>query len=183
MKRKILVGLGVVLLIAIGYIGFTLLTTRSHSPSQTAEISNGDLNIKVVYCQPYKKGRMIFGTKEDGALQPFGEYWRLGANEATEITISKAINFAGSPLPAGTYRMYAVPGATTWKVGLNSELGKWGAMEPDYTKDVLKVEVPAGNAPSETEQFTINLTKSDDGVNMDFVWDKTSVRVPITPAE
>ena len=63
---------------------------------------------------------------------------------------------------------------------MNSELGKWGYFEPDHTKDILQVEVPVGAAPSETEQFTINLSNDSTTVNMDLVWDKTLVRVPIT---
>jgi len=180
MKKKIYIGLGIILVATIGFVGYIAFTTRAHSPSKTTEFSYEGLDIKVVYCQPYKKGRLIFGEEKDGALQPYGKYWRLGANEATEITFSKDINFAGNPVGAGTYRMYAVPGAATWQVTLNSELGKWGAMEADHALDVLKVDVPAGTAPSETEQFTINFGSDTTGIKMDFVWDKTLVSVPIT---
>jgi hypothetical protein len=77
--------------------------------------------------------------------------------------------------------MYAVPGANSFQVSLNSELGVFlGVMEPDYTKDVLKVDVPVVQSPTETEQFTINFASDSTGVNMDFVWDKIIVRVPIT---
>jgi hypothetical protein len=55
-----------------------------------------------------------------------------------------------------------------------------GAREPDYTKDVIKVDVPVMESPTETEQFIINFASDSTGVNMDFVWDKIIVRVPIT---
>jgi len=181
MKKKIFIGVGIAVLLFAAYVGYTLVTTRSHSPSRTTAFSHEGLDIKVVYCQPYKKGRLIFGEQEAGALQPFGKYWRLGANESTEITFSKDVNFAGKLLKAGTYRMYAVPGKDSWQVGLNSELGQWGAMEPNYALDVLKVEVPAGSA-SETEQFTINFSADNDEVLMDFVWDTTKITIPIAPA-
>jgi hypothetical protein len=78
--------------------------------------------------------------------------------------------------------MYAIPGATTWQVALNSELGVYFAInEPNYALDVLRVEVPVGTAPAETEQFVINFSNDSTTINMDFVWDKTLVRVPITP--
>ena len=114
-------------------------------------------------------------------MVPFGKYWRLGANDATEITIGKKVSFAGKPVEAGKYRMYAIPGPKTWQVVLNSELGKWGAFEADHAKDVLTVEVPADAAPAETEQFTISLTGQPPGAQLDFVWDKTAVHVPIAP--
>ena len=179
MKKKIYIGLGIVLFAVIAIAGYIALTTRSHSPSKTTEFSYQGLDVKVVYCQPSKKGRLIFGEEKDGPLLPYGKYWRLGANEATEITFSKNINFAGQALNAGTYRMYAVPGASSWQVVLNSELGKWGAMEADHALDVLKVEVPVGTAPSETEQFTINFNSGASEATMEFVWDKTLVSIPI----
>src|SRR5271154_1433998 len=116
MKKKILIGVAVVvvILVAVGLYGALVINKRS--PEKTASFSYSGLDIKVVYCQPYKKGRLIFGDAKDNALQPYGKYWRLGANAATQITLSKDINFAGKPIGAGTYRMYTVPGPTTWQV-------------------------------------------------------------------
>src|SRR6267378_8507625 len=100
---------------------------------------------------------VIFGEEKDKALQPYGKYWRLGANAATEITFSKNVNFAGKPVNAGSYRMYAVPGPSSFQVSLNSELGIYFAIrEPNYSLDVLKVDAPVTAAPNETEQLTIN---------------------------
>jgi Protein of unknown function (DUF2911) len=180
MKKKIFIGLGILLVAVIGLAGYVALTTRSHSPSKTTTFSYEGLDMKVVYCQPFKKGRLIFGEEKDGALQPYGKYWRLGANEATEITFSKNVNFAGKPVNAGTYVMYAVPGASSFEVSLNSEVGRWGAIEVDHSLDIVKVEVPAETVPSETEQFTINFGSDADGATIDFLWDKTMVTVPIT---
>jgi hypothetical protein len=179
MLKKILIGVGVVLLAIIGFFVYSNLFPKS--PPTTTAFSDGGLDIKVSYSRPYKKGRLIFGEEKDEALQPYGKYWRLGANAATEITFNKNINFAGKPINAGSYRMYAVPGANSFQVCLNSETGVFiAASEPDYSKDVLKVEVPVMQAQAETEQFTINFAADSTGVNMDFVWDKIIVRVPIT---
>lgn len=180
MTKKILFGLGALLVIFIVFIAYQMITTRSHSPVETVEASNGDLVVEVTYCKPYKKERLIFGPESEGALVPWGKYWRLGANDATEITFSAAVNFAGEAVPAGSYRMYAVPSENTWEVSLNSELGEFGYFEPDYSKDVLKVDVPVGAASQETEQFTIELNEMANGVQMSFIWDKTKVEVPIT---
>jgi hypothetical protein len=181
MKKKIFIGLGALLVFLIGFVLYGALVVAKRSPQKTTEFSDRGLDIKVVYCQPFKKGRTIFGEAKDGALQPYGKYWRLGANAATEITFSKNINFAGKPINAGSYRMYAVPGPNSFQVSLNSELGVYFAIrEPNYSLDVLKVEVPVGVAPNETEQFTINFASDSVGVNMNFVWDKIQVTVPIT---
>jgi hypothetical protein len=179
MKQKILIGLGIVFIAFLGYSTYVYFSPPK-SPPQITNYSFAGLDLKVTYSRPYKKGRVIFGSKEDGALLPNGKYWRLGANDATEITFSRDVNFAGMPVKAETYRMYAVPNATSWQISLNSEKGKFGYFEPDYSKDVVKVDIPLQAAPSETEQFTINFSSDSTGVMMDFLWDKALVRVPIT---
>lgn len=180
MKKKIFISIAAIVIIFVGWSLYGLFIAEPASPLATVEGSYDGVDIKVVYSRPYKKNRIIFGEETEGALQPYGQYWRLGANAATEITFSKNVNFAGKPVDAGTYRMYAVPGATEWEVSLNSELGVFfGVAEPDYNLDVAKVKVPAQNAP-ETEQFTISFASDSTGTNMNFNWDKTLVVIPIT---
>lgn len=176
MKRKIIIGVAAAIVLLAAYF----FTRPVKSPAKTDSFSAQGLDIKVSYSQPSKRGRLIFGEEKDGALQPYGTYWRLGANAATEITFSKNILFAGQPVSAGSYRMYAVPGPASFQISLNSELGVkfTAASEPDYTKDILKVDVPVETVP-EVETFVINFASDSSGVNMDLVWDKTRVRVPI----
>ena len=54
------------------------------SPAAFATLRYKDTYIKITYCQPQKRGREIFG-----GLVPYGQVWRTGANEATEITLTK----------------------------------------------------------------------------------------------
>ena len=76
--------------------------------------------------------------------------------------------------------MYAVPNADSWQISLNSELGKFGYFEPNYALDVVKIEAPVSQAPNETEQLTITFEPDSAGVDMNIVWDRTLVQVPIT---
>lgn len=179
MKKMLLFGLGAILLLFAAFIGYTVLVGNKRSPRDTAELNQGGLAVKVVYCRPYKKGRLIFGDKAAGALVPYDTYWRLGANAATTITFGQKVLFAGKPIDAGTYRMYAIPGASAWKVVLNSEPDRWGARAPSHDKDVLTVEVPVTVAPSSSEQFTILLSAAPGGASLDLTWDTTLVRVPL----
>lgn len=166
-------------MVVVAAVGVRLYLGTKVSPPATAELSQGNLDAKVTYCRPYKKGRLIFGEKAAGAVVPFGRYWRLGANAATQITFGKSVQFAGKPVSAGTYRMYAVPGPTTWKVVLNSELGKWGAREADHDKDVLSVEVPVETAATPSEQLTIGFVPDGANAKMELAWDTTAVHVPL----
>lgn len=178
--KKFLIGIMVVTLGIGGYIVYRVVGSRPLSPPKTISYSYKGLDLKVVYCSPSKRGRLIFGDSSAAALVPYGKYWRLGANEATEITFSKDISIDGKPLKAGSYRMYAVPKELSWEISFNSELGKWGYNEPDYSKDVLKINVPTEKATQELEQFTISFSSDSTSLSMKIDWDKTHLRIPIT---
>ncbi|SMD32043.1 Protein of unknown function [Reichenbachiella faecimaris] len=177
MIKKVIIGIVVVV---IGYFGYGFMTHRSHSPLTSAEGKSGDLSVSVDYCQPSKKGRLIFGNESDDALVPNGKYWRLGANDATEITFSQDVNFAGEPIAAGRYRFYAVPNADNWELSLNSQLGEFGFFEPDYTLDVLKVKVPVKSNAQQLELLTMTFDSDSTGLQLNMAWDETMVSVPIS---
>jgi hypothetical protein len=178
MKKKIFIGIGVIFgILLIIFIYGTFINPPS--PGTKAEYSYDGLDIKVTYSQPSKRGRLIFGKEEDKALQPYGKYWRLGANATTDISFSKNVLFAGKPVNAGTYRMYAVPGPETFQISLNSESGVFfGVAEPEYSKDILKVDLPVEKT-DETEKFVITFNNDSTGVKMNFIWDTTKITVPI----
>lgn len=76
--------------------------------------------------------------------------------------------------------MYAVPDAGTWKIVLNSALGKSGSELPDPALDVASVEVPANEVSPVREQFTIDLKPTGAGVIMELKWDHILVAVEIS---
>ena len=170
--------------------------SRRPSPLGMSRILLGDTYVKVTYGQPYKRGREnIFGTKESGALVPFGERWRTGANEASEITVTKDVTVAGKKLAAGTYSLFTTPSATSWKIHFNTTLdldgtgyfrdGKFTPADLAPT-DVVVVEVPVSAIPAdkeEVDQFTIAFEKKDGGADMVLRWIRTEVRVPIAAAK
>ena len=142
--------------------------SRRKSPLGMSRTTIGDAYVKITYGQPYKRERdNIFGTKESGAVVPYGEIWRTGANEATEITVTKDVMIAGKKLPAGTYSLFTTPGAESWKFHFNSLLGLDGTGHYDpvaekFTpadlpkNDVLVVEAKPTllAAASEVDQLT-----------------------------
>jgi len=177
MLKKILIGVAVFI---IGFVLYATLIVAKKSPFEKVDYSYENLDVSVEYCRPYKKGRVIFGDESEGALQPNGVYWRLGANAATEITFSSNVNFAGSAVDAGTYRMYAIPGAESFEISLNSGLGSYFAVaEPDYALDILKVKVPTNVSSSEVEQFTISFDSDSTGMQMNLAWDRMLLNIPI----
>ena len=147
------------------------------SPLDLTKIKSGYTYIKVVYSRPQKKGREVFG----GALAPYGKVWRTGANDATEITLTKDVNFGGKELKAGTYTLFTIPNADSWTIILNNDLGVWGAFSYDEKKDALRVTATPMKTEKEIEAFTITLAADGDKkANLTMMWDNTQVTVPIT---
>ncbi|HEY0273809.1 MAG TPA: DUF2911 domain-containing protein [Chitinophaga sp.] len=145
---------------------------QDQKPRASAHSTVTGANIKVVYGQPKKKGREIFG-----GLVPYGKVWRVGADEATEITFDKDATFGGKPVKKGTYTLFAIPTATEWTFILNSKLGQWGAFdyEKNKSQDVLSVKVPSSRTSKEVEVFTITLPPG----KLVLEWDRTHVEVPV----
>jgi hypothetical protein len=174
MKRTFLIlGIALVVLVA-GYFGLRTFT-RSASPEATVSYQKNNSLVTVTYSRPSKKGRVIFG-----GLEPYGKVWRTGANEATEITFSKPVQFGGKPVQAGTYTLFTIPQPDNWTVILNSTLDQWGAFTYDETKDVLRIRALADTTAPLTEVFTIDFTEpAINTVHMRLMWDRTKVEVPI----
>ncbi|MGV3557712.1 DUF2911 domain-containing protein [Larkinella arboricola] len=151
--------------------------TKSASPEATAEINQNGVYVKVEYCQPYKKGRKIFG-----GIVPYGQVWRTGANEATIITLDQNVTVAGQPLDEGEYSLWTIPSEGNWIVIFNRETGQWGT-DYDQTKDVLRVPVLARKRNAVAEQFYISFAPQSGGTDMMLVWDNTEAVVPIRVRE
>ncbi|HEU5289325.1 MAG TPA: DUF2911 domain-containing protein [Cyclobacteriaceae bacterium] len=178
MKKKIIIGVVAIVLILAAAIAYLNYRNYNLSPRGAAQLTSGDLSVSVTYSRPSVRGRVIFGTQDQGALQPYGVYWRLGANEATEITLNKDVTINGNSLKAGSYRFYAIPGPSEFEIIANSELGVWGVFEPDPSLDVMKTKIPVERiAP--VEQFTISLTPTDGGININFEWSDVKLVVPV----
>lgn len=180
--RRILMGVGVVVMLLGATFMYLNYQNRSKSPPGNIELTNGSLTVAISYSRPSVKGRLIFGEATDGALQPWGQYWRLGANEPTSLTINQDVLFNGEPLSAGTYQLYAVPGISSFKIGVNTEERMWGYSEPNYAADLFTTEVPV-IANTSVEQHTISL-QSVDNETVTIIVEFSDVRleIPVTIA-
>ena len=170
--------IGLMVLAFVGYVAYMLINPLS--PKETVGYSSENTSFEVVYSRPYKKGRLIFGSQEEGALVPFGKYWRTGANAATTFETSSEIFFNGEPLKAGKYALFTFPYEDKWTVSLNSESDVFFAIsQPDPKLDVLQTSVDVKYLETPLEQFTIEFSKDSTYVKMSLMWDKTSVSIPL----
>jgi Protein of unknown function (DUF2911) len=180
--KKTLIITGSVILIFLAVISYFRYYAKSFSPESEVNYENEGLRVRLTYCRPYKKGRVIYG---DHALVPYGKIWRTGANEATTFETNSDLKFNGKVLKAGTYSLWTLPGEQTWKIIFNSEYGQWGInfngeANKDSKDDVLTVEVPAVIQDKLFEQFTIQVEKVGEEMELILLWDKTLVAVPFS---
>lgn len=170
MGKKILIGFGVFVIVVIAFVLFANNRNRTLSPPGNSEIENNGLKVSVDYSRPSVRDRVIFGTEAEGALQPYGKYWRLGANEPTKLTVNKDFKLNGNSVKAGTYDMYAIPSTDGFEIRLNQDDRFWGYSEPDYSLDILKFIVSADHPGTSVEQFTIKAKASGNDVKLVFHW-------------
>jgi hypothetical protein len=145
------------------------------SPTSLATAKYKDTYIKITYGQPRRRGREIFGK-----LVPYGEVWRTGANEATEITLTRNILISGTLLEAGTYSLFTIPGRESWTVIINKDVGLWGSYNYNPKVDVVRFERPVESIDGKVfETFTIQFEQKNSVADLLLQWDKTQIRIPI----
>jgi Protein of unknown function (DUF2911) len=145
------------------------------SPIQIVTARYKETYLKITYSQPQKKGRQVFGN-----LVPYDQIWRTGANEATEITITKDILINQQPLKAGTYSLFTIPSKDKWTIIINSDVGMWGSYNYNSKKDVLRFEVPIASIGATVfEFFTISIDSKNDKATISLSWDTTQVSFPV----
>ncbi len=124
--NKIITVVGLLLLVP-----FLPVRAQEHkrvSPHETVSATIDGANIKIVYGRPYTRDPK---TKEMrkiwGGLVPFGQVWRMGADEATMLTTDHDIAIGGTAIPAGSYTLFLQPEENgPAKLIVNKQTGQWG---------------------------------------------------------
>ena len=167
------------LIILISIISFQQIIAQEAvkprlSPLEIVTVKYESTYIKVTYGRPHKKGRNIFGE-----LVPYAKVWRTGANEATEITLTKDVIINRKKLKAGTYTIFTIPNEDTWKIIFNSDLGQWGSYNYNADKNVLVIDAKVEKTDVVYEPFTIEFQLQDNRTNLLMMWDTTKVQFTI----
>ena len=183
LKRTLIV----LFLLAAGLFAYAYFVgdvfSKRLSPKDTVEFKLNDLKLEVFYNRPYKKGREIFG-----ALVPFDEVWRTGANEATTFITNQNLMIDSTFVPAGEYTLWTIPRDSVWDVIFNTKQYPWGVdeqMRPMRERqfDFMDIEEPVQKLDKSVEQFTIAFDNTTDDLKMTLVWDKTKIEVPMEVIE
>ena len=129
---------------------------------------------RVIFSRPQKNGRKIFGN-----VVKYGEPWRLGANEATEIEFFRDAIIQNQKIPQGRYIIYCIPQQDKWTIILNKDLFTWG-LKIDRTKDVYKFDIPVTRLNAPIEVFSMEFENAKDGANLLMGWDAVKTILSIS---
>ena len=144
------------------------------SPLASVRQDVGTVEVSVTYSSPARRGRDVFG-----ALVPYGEVWRTGANAATQLTVSEDVTIGGQPVPAGTYSLLTIPTAASWTIILNRD-ATTGTSNYDASKDQARFEVTPGAGPDRERLIFVFTDTDEDSATLQLEWAGLAVPLPIT---
>lgn len=151
-----------------------VITTLRESPSASVSQVVGLSRVTVEYARPSVNGRNIWG-----ALVPYGEVWRAGANENTVLSVSSPFTVGGTRLPAGRYGLHTIPTAGAWTVMVSREANAWGSFSYNAAEDAVRFSAtPTAAEHEEMLRYTLDPT-SDSTVTVTLRWEKLALRFPI----
>jgi len=190
MKRRVFLGLVVVLAVGLAVSSTTFAQEKKVRPSLPASVSQTiglDTEITFDYSRPGVKERKIWGELVPYGMAPGNKYskekpfpWRAGANEKTTITISSDVLVDGKALPAGKYSIHMIPSEKDWVVIFNKVSEGWGSYDYDEAEDALRVTVtPVEAAFEEWMRFGFDDLAGTSAV-ASLRWEK--LKVPFTIA-
>ncbi|MEO6229575.1 MAG: DUF2911 domain-containing protein [Ferruginibacter sp.] len=130
---------------------------------------------RVIFSRPQKNGRTIFGE-----LLEYGQVWRLGANEASELEFFQAVKIGGTRVKRGRYTIYCIPYPDKWTLIINRETDTWGSFKYDETKDIVRIDLPVQKQAEVLEAFVMAFDKTPTGANLTIAWDNLKVDMPFS---
>ena len=129
---------------------------------------------RVIYSRPHRQGRAIFG-----ALLKYGEHWRLGANEATELELFQDATIQKQRVPKGRYILYCIPQPDTWTIVFNTNLYSWG-LKQDAKHDVFRFKIPVEKTAAPVEFYTMVFQKRGAGADLLMAWENVMAKLPFS---
>jgi hypothetical protein len=127
---------------------------------------------RVIYSRPSKDGRVIFGN-----VVKYGTYWRLGANEGTEIEFFTDVTISAKKVKKGRYIIYCIPYQKKWTLRLNDDLFTWG-LRIHSSRDVYSFDIPVEKSLNVFEVFTMKFERFENGARLLMAWDDVKAALP-----
>ena len=149
------------------------------SPLDSTTVELGGEPAKVCYGAPSARDRTMIGGEE----VPYGEPWRMGANEATGLHLTFPAQLGDVELAPGSYSLYAIPDADEWTLVVNGEAERWGIPidEDVMAQDVGRTPAPRDHPDDEhVETLEIHFEEVDEGeAHLVMEWETYRIAVPL----
>jgi len=149
---------------------------RENPPAKVSQ-QVGLTDLAVEYNSPAVKGRKIWG-----AVVAYDRPWSISAaNQPTMIRFGRDVMIGDHILPAGGYRLYAVPSHNTWTLVLSKSAERNGLpRDGKLEADAVAVQVTPVAIPHR-ERLTFFFSNFDDEkASLDLEWEKLRVTLPLS---
>jgi len=159
------------------------LTQARVSPHDTiGRVIDRTNRVTIVYGRPFSKAPNTGEVRKIwGGLVPYGQPWRLGADEATLLLTQQPIVIGGTEIPAGAHTLYMLPvedGPS--KLIINNQIGQWG-MTYDPKQDFARVDLTKTSVDEPVDQLTLAIDANPSGGGIiRITWEKTQYTVVFT---
>ena len=179
--KQLKISSAIVTLLLLASVPLHAQEKKRVSPHETVSAMIDGAKISIVYGRPFTKDPKT-GEKRKiwGGLVPYGQSWRMGADEATLLTTDHDLDLGGTKIPTGSYSLYLMPEEGSAKLIVNKQTGQWGTKH-DASQDFATIEMKKEPLTSSLDQFTITLDKNREGQGgtMRLKWEDTIYAVLI----
>ena len=177
---KKLISTLIITLVAMACALPAMAQQRRLSPHETISAVIGGNRVTITYGRPYTIKRGTTKVRKIwGGLVPYGEPWRMGADEATTLITQRPLEMGGKTIPAGAYTLYMVPeenGAS--QLAISTRIGGWG-IPVDTAHDLARVDLTREALDKPVNQFTMAVSRNPSGGDvLKLMWEKTEFSVP-----
>ena len=144
------------------------------SPHESTSATIDGSEVTVTYGRPSMRGRMIFGR-----LVPYGRVWCPGADEATTLQSTHALQLGDLTVPAGSHTIWIRPTAETWTLIVSKEPNGFHT-NYNASADLGSVTLSKRALDTPVEQLTFAIAKNPAGRGgiVAMSWETTEVSVP-----
>ena len=147
-----------------------------------ASATVGGATVAVDYGQPLRRGREVWG-----ALVPWGEVWRTGANQATHIETDRPLVLGEGngalAVPAGEYTLYTIPQPDGGVLIVNRQTGQGGTTY-DAGRDLGRVPLTRTPLSEAVEAFTVAVEATGPASGrLALRWNRDEFAVPFAVAD
>jgi hypothetical protein len=144
------------------------------SPRDTVRAEVGGAVVSIDYSRPAARGRQVMGN-----LVPYGEVWRTGANNATQLVVDRTMLVGQVEIMPGSYSLFTVPGQDSWDLIINAQTGMSG-LARDPSQDVGRTTMEVRRLGQHVETFTIAIQPAVGGAMLAIRWGDVEARVPLS---